>query len=172
MGISNVTRFLDYPPHVLARLRRKLFRHFPALDPDVCWLWPGYIGKKGYGTWTVWYKGHSKTRVAHAVSYILLRGPIPPFLELDHLCRNRACTNPWHLEPVPHLLNAQRGIAGTYAHNGAWQRAKTHCRRGHPFDAVNTYVHGEHGTWRRCRICNCEDARRYRNQRRISNANA
>ena len=58
-------------------------------------------------------------------------GPIPDGCELDHLCRNRACCNPDHLEPVTHLENVRRGLKGL---------SVTHCPVGHPYYDENTYV--------------------------------
>ena len=72
---------------------------------------------------------------AHRVAYELLIGPIPAGLELDHLCRNRLCVNPAHLEPVTRQTNQHRGASVS----GISVRA-THCPEGHPYDADNTYV--------------------------------
>lgn len=89
-----------------------------------CWLWTGHQDRGGYGEITVMYR---KMRV-HRLMYTLTLGPIPEGLELDHLCRNRACCNPLDLEPVTHAVNTSRG-----------ERAlKTHCVAGHPFNELNT----------------------------------
>jgi hypothetical protein len=74
-----------------------------------CWRWNGTQNGIGYG----------QTRVAgrkvyvHRLSYELFVGPIPPGLEIDHLCRNRACVNPTHLEPVTHAENVRRMVRPT-----------------------------------------------------------
>jgi hypothetical protein len=74
---------------------------------DGCWEWRGYVETDGYGR--VWIDG--AYHQAHRVMYELLVGPIPEGLEPDHLCRNRTCVNPGHLEPVTPAVNQQRGAA-------------------------------------------------------------
>lgn len=74
-------------------------------DPDECWQWTAYVDPAGYGRFGV----ERKADYAHRVSFELLVGPIPDGLVIDHLCRNRACVNPDHLEPVTELQNIQRG---------------------------------------------------------------
>lgn len=70
-----------------------------------CWLWTGRITWSGYG----WTGFEGRSRPAHRVIYEQLVWPVGPGLELDHLCRNRACCNPMHLEEVTHLENVRRG---------------------------------------------------------------
>ncbi|KAB2977369.1 HNH endonuclease [Streptomyces sp. SS1-1] len=81
-------------------------------------------------------------QMAHRVAYQEIVGPIPEGLQLDHLCRVRHCVNPAHLEPVTSRENTLRG-----ENLVAINAAKTHCKRGHLFDAANTY------RWRNSRIC-------------------
>jgi hypothetical protein len=113
--------------------------------PNGCWLWTGAINKYGYGH----FKLDSKTYRAHRIVYQYLIGEIPKGLEPDHLCRVRSCVNPAHLELVTHKVNIQRGKKTRKI--GAWQRSKTHCPQGHPYDEVNTYIRpdGKRG----CRKC-------------------
>ena len=69
-----------------------------------CWFWRGIVKKNGY-TWRAYNR---KPGPAHRIVYRLLVGPIPDGLCLDHLCRNRSCVNPTHLEPVTHAVNMAR----------------------------------------------------------------
>lgn len=116
-----------------------------------CWLWTAAIANTGYGVTTY----ERKYALAHRVSYILSRGPIPEGLQLDHLCRVRACVNPAHLEPVTIRENLMRGH--TLAAENA---AKTHCKRGHEFNEANTYVQSD-GKNRGCRACMKEHQRKW-----------
>lgn len=84
----------------------------------------------------------------HRLMYISLIGPVPPGLELDHLCRNRWCCSPLHLEAVTHKVNMERG-----AH-----ALKTHCPQGHPYDEANTYVHRGERQCKRCLYLRCKAA--------------
>lgn len=82
-----------------------LFRQKYIIDEDGCCIWIGAQDRDGYGI--VWNNG--KRRQAHIVSYEHFVGLVPEGMELDHLCRKRACVN-WHcLEPVTHRENVQRG---------------------------------------------------------------
>lgn len=76
--------------------------HRPDLGP--CWVWVAGGWKRGYGCF---YHDNRMTR-AHCFAYELLVGPVPDGLELDHLCRNKGCVNPTHLEPVTHDENIKR----------------------------------------------------------------
>jgi len=111
-------------------------------DVDTCWEWTGAIDRSGYGVFTP-VRGQGMYK-AHRLAYESLRGQIPPGLVIDHLCRNRACVNPWHLEPVTVRENNVR--AGEYA------RSRTHCRRGHEWSPENTRFDVIRGT-RHCRPC-------------------
>jgi hypothetical protein len=91
-----------------------------------CWLWGNSWNADGYGQ--VRWQGRMLT--AHRVGYVLAKGD-PGALDLDHLCRVKACVNPAHLEPVTARVNTIRGVRfGRNEHNGQ----KTHCPRGHLYD--------------------------------------
>jgi len=109
---------------------------------DECWPWIAGCDDKGYGQFRV----EEKIRKAYAVIYELMVGPVPSGLELDHLCRNRLCVNPNHLEAVTHQQNLLRSPTAICAVNAR----KTHCVRGHAFDEANTI---RRGTTRECRAC-------------------
>jgi hypothetical protein len=116
-----------------------------------CWEWK--TGKKGdgYGQFYV----HSIPVAAHRYSYELHYGVIPAGLEIDHLCRNRSCVNPYHLEAVTKRVNILRGV-GRAALNA---RRKT-CTAGHPFDKIQPDGR------RKCSICrNAYWRDRYRRKR-------
>jgi hypothetical protein len=116
----------------------------PGLGP--CWLWKGHVGPNGYG-----YAG--KGKLAHRVVYEALVGPIPDGLDLDHLCRVRACVNPAHLEPVTRAENLWRGALARL----------TACPRGHPYDRID---HDQHR--RSCSICKRAKDQRWRARRRAA----
>lgn len=118
----------------------------PTLRPDLgpCWLWMGYcVG--GYGCFSE-SKNPGGSRLAYRWAYEDLIGPIPEGLEPDHLCRNRSCVNPTHLEPVTPLVNMLRGESFA-----AVNARKTHCKRGHAFTSENT-IERNSGA-RECRAC-------------------
>lgn len=76
-----------------------------------CWNWNGGLDRYGYGKVTATFGGKERQTGAHRASWIAYRGPILGNLELDHLCRNRRCVNPFHLEPVTGRENTRRGAA-------------------------------------------------------------
>lgn len=124
-----------------------------------CWSWKRST-RKGYGQFAI---RHNVNIGAHRFAYLALVGAIPGGRELDHLCRNRACVNPFHLEPVTGLVNVQRGESS--AVQKARHAARTHCKRGHEYPTENPLM-GKTG--RRCRTCLAMLARKYRARRVVA----
>lgn len=91
-----------------ARLREQIqLAERPGATP--CWVWTGRHNRNGYGR--AWCERTKREPVAHRLLYERLIGPIRPGLILDHICRVRACCNPWHMEPVTVAINTARGEA-------------------------------------------------------------
>jgi hypothetical protein len=129
--------------HVLERLLAKV-----TYDSG-CWLFTGCISPYGYGRITV--SRAAGPHHAHRVAYENLVGPIPDGHDLDHLCRNRACCNPLHLEPVTRAENWQRAPHAN--------REKTQCPKGHAYTSDNVYIL-QPGNRRDCLTCRRERGRR------------
>jgi hypothetical protein len=121
-------------------LERRFFDHIAREDERGCWIWDKPHPESGYGQ----FHGGK----AHRWSYEFFRVEIPEELDIDHLCRNRACVNPWHMDPVPTGVNVLRGI-GPAAINAR----KTHCLRGHEFTEANTYRAPTRPGTRVCKAC-------------------
>ncbi len=111
-------------------------------DADHCWLWTASLNTSGYGQFML----NGRPQRAHRIAYELLRAEIPDGLQIDHLCRVRRCVNPWHLDPVPNAVNAER--ARPYR---AVRQLKQHCPSGHAYSPENTY--SDPRGHRRCREC-------------------
>lgn len=101
-----------------------------------CWPWVAGKDASGYGSFRL---TSEKTVRAHRHSYELLVGPIPPGLDLDHLCRNRHCVNPGHLEPVTRVENIMRGYQHRWrtGERKAPNPLRTHCMNGHEYTPEN-----------------------------------
>lgn len=109
-------------------------------EPTLCWVWAGAIrSQAGYGT--MWW--NKRRWLVHRLAWTAWKGPLAPGLELDHLCANRKCCNPDHLEPVTHQINIARGRS--------WNAEKTHCPKGHEYDFWRHYAGGK--LKRGCKRC-------------------
>jgi hypothetical protein len=127
------------------------------VNANGCWVWTKYRDRNGYGRL---YVGN-RVVLAHRFAYEAFIGPVPNGLPLDHLCRNRACCNPRHADPVPQVQNLHRSPETVNTINAA----KTACPRDHPYDSVNTYVDSTGA--RHCRACRSDANRRYRDRRAL-----
>lgn len=117
---------------------------------NTCWEWEGHVQPDGYGTFAIM----SKKVPAHRISYLEFVGEIPEGLVLDHLCRNRRCVNPNHLEAVTQQVNLMRGQT-----MNVLNKDKTHCPKGHEYTDDNTYV--RKNGWRDCKTCKRIAVNRY-----------
>lgn len=118
-----------------------------------CWEFLGTPDYKGYGR--AWYAG--RMWKLHRLSYQTYRGELDTALQIDHVCRNRLCANPDHLEQVTVRENLLRGDTIT-----ARNSRKTHCANGHEYTPENT-SYTSNG--RRCRQCWRDQKRRYGDNR-------
>lgn len=117
---------------------------------NFCWNWTG-SKCKGYGQLRI----NKRNVYAHRFIYEAMLGRIPDGYQIDHLCRNSACVNVTHLEPVTKDENNRRG------NSPAGQKSRqTHCKRGHPLSGDNLDMHM--GKFRRCRACHREQENRAR----------
>ncbi len=130
-----------------------------SAGPDGCWPWTAYRKPNGYGQFGIDRK--RRGAYAHRVSYEIAHGrPIPKGRVIDHLCRNRACVNPAHMEVVTQRENIKRGLRHTLKE----LRKASHCGRGHEFTPANTSRRKD--GQRQCRACRNEDARAFRARRK------
>ena len=128
---------------LVVRVSRKV-----VIDERGCWVWQGAL-TDGYARGRV----AGRTVGLHRAEYEHVHGPIPDGMQLDHLCRNRACLNPTHLEPVTQRENILRGegVAAT-------QARRTHCVRGHDLSNARITKKG----YRVCRACKRGERERLR----------
>lgn len=117
-----------------------------VVNADGCWVWQGAKKPSGYGN--IYVEGRYLN--THRAAYMAFVGPIPDGLTIDHLCRNRSCVNPDHLEPVTHRENTMRGDSP-----GAIMRRTGKCRRGHRWGPDTVKPNGQ------CRECQRLIQRRY-----------
>lgn len=119
-----------------------------------CWLWTG-AKSEGYGR----FKTNYGIEPAHRFAYEYYIGLVPIGKELDHLCMNRACVNPNHLEPVTRQENLLRGHGPLITK--ARHKLKTHCPQGHEYTEENTYLYNLKGY----QVRTCRECQRAKNRR-------
>ena len=142
MRAANSTKPLPLPEP-----KANILRHmWPKIKiPDGCWEWSGSLTMEGYAT-NVSVNGTSgpdrERHLPHRLIFQWFKWDIPDGMTIDHLCKNRKCMNPDHMEAVTAGENVRRGLKRAY------------CKRGHPQTPENRYVYKANGRTReRCRPC-------------------
>lgn len=126
---------------------RRILDNTSISETTGCWEWTGRLNKRGYAKARV----DGKYRRMHRVAYEHFVGPLIPGMTIDHLCKNKCCVNPKHLEQV--TIGENRVRAGL-APPGA-----SHCIKGHEYTEANTYrTPGTNN--RACRACQKNNSRR------------
>jgi hypothetical protein len=132
-----------------------------------CWTWRSTVTRYGYAQFytSKWYGSETKSLLGHRVSYFLLHGELPEGLDLDHLCRNRRCVNPHHLEAVTRSINVLRGLIPEIKR--AYFKSITKCHNGHEFTPENTRLQNNKGYMvRECLACKRARSEASRQQRK------
>lgn len=127
-----------------------------AVHADGCWIWQKVLTPHGYGV--ICATGGQRIRV-HRLSYAIFKGELDDTLVIDHLCGNKGCSNPDHLEQVEQSINVARHYT-----------KREECYRGHEFTTENTVIYARVRPYRQCRICLRIDNRDYKRRVRARGA--
>lgn len=141
------------PPLIL-----RIWAQAPS-DENGCLVWTGVLDPHGYGKIKSGGRGYS----THRIAWTWFNGrEIPKGMTVDHLCRNRACCNPVHLDictPGENALRSPMTLPSIH-------KAKTHCPQGHPYAGENLIVNNKGNRW--CRACGIEHKRAYRARKAVA----
>lgn len=156
----------------IERVKAYLTARIRKIDPTGCWVWLGTKNSDGYGKTLVGRTKRGKgaqpvRRYAHRVAFFLAGGTLPEGADLDHLCRNRACVNPAHLEPVSRKENVARGLLPGLMRNPTWRPKRKLvrvCKHGHNMTGDNVRVSGGR---RVCVACKRASNSRHNEKRRM-----
>ncbi len=151
-------------PESQAEIARLRITRNTDVSPHGCWEWNKALDRYGYGRFRITLAGQVRSSGAHRISWLVFRGEIPdPRLQIDHLCRNRRCVNPDHLELVTNYQNYERaapfpewqfGVRGSRGRPPI--RTKEKCAHGHPWIPENIYVRVDRNGYvhKTCKQCN------------------
>lgn len=160
------TPITSIPEHQAVIARRRITRN-TELSADGCWEWNKALDRYGYGRFRITLEGVVRASGAHRISWLVFRGDISdPVLQIDHLCRNRRCVNPAHLDLVTNYENYLRaapfpewrfGVRGSRGGRGRPPiHNREHCAHGHPWIPENIYVRVDRNGYvhKTCKQCN------------------
>lgn len=128
---------------------------------DGCWNWLMSMKPNGYGQWSG-ARNRGMSGLAHRAVYSIAIGPVAADLDIDHLCRNRRCVNPTHLEPVTRRENLLRSPLFNQ-----WRTHLTHCKHGHELAGDNLYLDPRNGN-RNCKTCRNIRSAEYKARKRAA----
>lgn len=155
---------LIMPGYAATPIAERLRRSIRINAKTSCWEWQKHVGAWGYPQIGIGSRKDGSRRIvyAHRLSYETFVASIPAEYQVDHLCRNKCCINPLHLEAVTEAENIRRAGGGNVF--GAKQRAKTLCPKGHEYSGRNLLL--KKGGKRQCRACTVVSTRAWRARRK------